>query len=125
MILEDLRYLTFSFANVITQLTEGEPLSPKYLIQGAPAAFPFGLCNVARSIGHLMAQRMHPSPMNDEFVGMTEYIVESFHDLLAGDSESPPTLTLVGGDIIPRENILWQVPLRDMSKVSMRNRLPQ
>ena len=29
------------------------------------------------------------SPMNDEFVGMTEYIVESFHDLLTRDSESP------------------------------------
>ena len=36
-----------------------------------------------------MAQRMHPSPTNDEFMGMTEYIVESFHDLLVGDSESP------------------------------------
>ena len=36
-----------------------------------------------------MAQCMHPSPMNDEFVGMTEYVVESFHDLLTGESESP------------------------------------
>jgi hypothetical protein len=27
--------------------------------------------------------------MNDEFVGMTEYVAESFHDLLAGESESP------------------------------------
>ena len=27
--------------------------------------------------------------MNDEFVGMTEYVVESFYDLLAGESESP------------------------------------
>ena len=35
-----------------------------------------------------MAQRMHPSPTNDEFVGMTEYVVESFHNLLVGDSES-------------------------------------
>ena len=32
---------------------------------------------------------MHPSPMNDKFVGMTEYVVESFHDLLARESESP------------------------------------
>ena len=31
---------------------------------------------------------MHPSPTNDEFVEMTEYVVESFHDLLTGDSES-------------------------------------
>ena len=27
--------------------------------------------------------------MNDGFVGMTEYVVESFHDLLMGESESP------------------------------------
>ena len=27
--------------------------------------------------------------MNDEFMGMTEYVVESFHDLLVGESESP------------------------------------
>ena len=32
---------------------------------------------------------MHPSPTNDEFVGMTEYVMESFHDLLMGESESP------------------------------------
>ena len=27
--------------------------------------------------------------MNNEFVGMTEYVVESFHDLLVGELESP------------------------------------
>ena len=27
--------------------------------------------------------------MNDEFVGMTEYVMETFHDLLKGDLESP------------------------------------
>jgi len=27
--------------------------------------------------------------MNDEFMGMTEYVAESFHDLLARESESP------------------------------------
>ena len=27
--------------------------------------------------------------MNDEFVGMTKYVMESFHDLLMGESESP------------------------------------
>jgi hypothetical protein len=30
---------------------------------------------------------MRPPPMDDEFVGMTDYIMESFHDLLAGDLE--------------------------------------
>ena len=36
-----------------------------------------------------MAQRTPPSPVNDEFMGMTEYVVKSFHDLLIGESESP------------------------------------
>ena len=36
-----------------------------------------------------MAQRTPPSPVNDEFVGITEYVTESFHDHLAGESESP------------------------------------
>ena len=49
----------------------------------------FGLCNAIETIGHLVVQRTPPSPMNDEFVGMTEYIVESFHDLLVGELESP------------------------------------
>ena len=69
------------------QLAGGDPLSPEHLTRGAPAAFPFGLRNAVGTIGHLVAQRMHPSPMNDEFMGMTEYITESFHDLLVGDSE--------------------------------------
>ena len=32
---------------------------------------------------------MPPSPANDEFMGMAEYIVESFHDLLTRESKSP------------------------------------
>ena len=47
-----------------------------------------GLRNAAETIGHLVAQRTPPSPMNDEFVGMTEYVIESFHYLLAGESGS-------------------------------------
>ena len=69
------------------QPARGEPLSPKHLTRGALVAFLFGLRNATGTVGHLMAQRMHPSPMNDEFVGMTEYVVESFHDLLTGDFE--------------------------------------
>jgi hypothetical protein len=30
---------------------------------------------------------MHPSSVDDEFMGMTDYVMESFHDLLVGDSE--------------------------------------
>ena len=81
---EDLRHLTFSFTNVMKQLGKGEPLSPEYLIQSAPTALPFGLRNATKTDGHLVVQRTPSSPMNDEFVGMTEYVVESFHDLLVG-----------------------------------------
>jgi len=56
------------------QLARGKPLSPEYLNRSAPIAFPFGLHNATRTIGHLVAQRMHPSPTNDEFIGMTEYV---------------------------------------------------
>jgi hypothetical protein len=85
---EDLRSLTFPFANVMMQLTGGEPLSPAYLTRSTPTAFPFRLRNAAGTIGCLTAQRMHPPPTDDEFVGMADYVVEWIHDLLAGDSES-------------------------------------
>ena len=72
----------------MTQLIGGEPLSPKYLIRSAPTTLPFGLRNAAEIIGHLVAQRTPPSPMDNEFVGMTEYIMESFNDLFVGELES-------------------------------------
>ena len=50
--------------------------------------FPFGLRNAAETVGHLVMQRTPPSPANDEFVGMAEYVAESFHDLLPGELES-------------------------------------
>ena len=71
------------------QVAGGEPLSPEYLIQNAPTALSSGLLNTAKTVGHLMAQRTPPSPMNNEFMGMIEYVMESFHNLLAGESESP------------------------------------
>ena len=86
---DDLGCLTFLFANVMTQLVGGEPLSPEYLIQSVPTALPFGLHNAVETVGHLVAQRTPPSPTNDEFVGMIEYVVESFHDLLVEELESP------------------------------------
>ena len=73
----------------MAQLARGEPLSLKYLIWSAPTALPFGLRNAMETVGDLMAQRTPSSPMNDEFVGMTEYVVESFYDLLMRESESP------------------------------------
>ena len=73
----------------MAQLDRGEPLSLEYLIRSAPIAIPLGLSNAIETDGHPMAQHTPPYPMNDRFVGMTEYIVESFHDLITGESESP------------------------------------
>ena len=73
----------------MTQLAGGETLSPEYLIWSAPTTLPFGLRNGTETVGHLVAQRTPSSPTNDEFMGMTEYVVESFHDLLVGESDSP------------------------------------
>ena len=49
---------------------------------------PFSLRNAAKTIGHHVAQRMIPSPANDEFMGVIEHVTESFHDLLTEESES-------------------------------------
>ena len=73
----------------MAQLAGGEPPSLEYPIRSAPTALLFGLRNAAETVGHLVAQRAPPFPVDDEFVGMTEYVAESFHDLLGGESESP------------------------------------
>jgi hypothetical protein len=69
----------------MTQLARGEPLSPTIL--NALTAFPFVLYNAAETVYHLIAQRTCPSSTDSEFVGMTDYVMESFYDLLARDSE--------------------------------------
>ena len=71
------------------QLAEGEPLCPEYLVRSAPTMLLSGLRNAAETVGHLVVQRTPPSPTNDEFMGMAEYVVESFYDLLVGESKSP------------------------------------
>jgi len=70
-------------------LVGGEPLSLEHLIQSAPTVLPFGLCNAAETVGHLVAHRMIPSPMNNEFMGVIEHVVDSFHDLLTEEPKSP------------------------------------
>ena len=60
-----------------------------------------GLRNATETVGHLVAQRMPPSPANDEFMGMTEYVTESFHDLLTGESRSPYDSDSSGGSHHP------------------------
>ena len=52
--IEELCFLTFSFANAMVQLTGGEPFSLEHLTRGAPASFPFGLRNAAGTVGHLV-----------------------------------------------------------------------
>ena len=62
---------------------------------------PSGLRNAAEIVGHLVAQCTPPSPTNDEFMGMTKYVVESFHDLLTGESGSPSDSDSSGGSHYP------------------------
>jgi hypothetical protein len=69
----------------MTQLVRGEPLS--LAILNASTAFSFGLHNAAETVGHLIAQCTCPSSTDSEFVGMIDYVIESFYDLLAGDFE--------------------------------------
>jgi hypothetical protein len=95
----------------MTQLAGGEPLSSGSLTWNAPIAFLFGLRNAARTIDHLVAHRMHPSSAGDRFVGMMEYVAESFHDLLAGDSEAISDSNSSGGSHQPlRECFMADTP---------------
>ena len=88
----------------MTQLARGEPLSLEYLIRSAPTALPFGLRNAAETVGHLVAQRMIPSLTNNEFVGVIKHVMESFHDLLAEEPESPYGSNSSRGAITPLVN---------------------
>ena len=47
-------------------------------------ALPFGLRNAATTVSHLVAQRMIPSPANNEFVGMIKSVTESLGLLIEG-----------------------------------------
>ena len=82
---EDMSCLTFSLTNVTAQLAGGEPHSPHVSAPDAPTTFPFGLRNAAGTYSRLAARRAHPSSADIEFVGVTEYVSESFFDLLARD----------------------------------------
>ena len=86
------------------RLIGGEPFSPEHLIRSASTVLPFGLCNAAETVGHLVAQRMIPPPTNDEFMGVIEHVMESFHDLLAEEPESPYGSNSSRGAITPLVN---------------------
>ena len=49
----------------------------------------FGLRNIIETTSRLVVQHTPPSPANNKFMEMTEYVTESFHDLLVGESGSP------------------------------------
>ena len=58
-------------------------LSSKHPAWSTLIVLPFGLRNTAATISHLVAQRVIPFPMNNEFMGMIESITESLHGLFA------------------------------------------
>jgi hypothetical protein len=75
----------------MTQLGEGESLSPENSPRDVPTTYPFGLRNSAEVISSYVPQWMRPSYTNSEFVGMADYISESIYDLLGMGSESLST----------------------------------
>ena len=78
----------------------------------------FGLCNAVETIGHLVAQRMIPSPANDEFMGVIEHIVESFHDLLIEEPESLSSSNSSRGSHHPsRECFMTGTPERHVESI--------
>ena len=108
----------------MAQLVGGEPLSSEYLIQSALTALPFSLRNAVETVCHLMAQGTSPSPMNDEFMGMTEYVVESFHDLLVGESESASDSDSSRGSHHPSHECFMVGTPEGTSKASTRKGYP-
>ena len=86
---EDPCHLTLSDANDMAWFSRGGSLSLEHHIRSASIALLFDLHNAAATIGHLVAQCMVPPPMNDKFKGVIEHVMETFHDLLAEEPESP------------------------------------
>lgn len=66
---------------------EGELFFPEASPGDTLTAYPFGLRNSVDVISSYVAQRMHPSNTNDEFMGMVDYASELVYDLLETDSE--------------------------------------
>ena len=79
-------------------------LSLEHSTQSTPIALPFGLRNTTATVSHLVAQRMFPPPTSDEFMGVLEHILESFHDLLAEEPESLSGSDSSRGAITPLVN---------------------
>ena len=69
-------------------LAGGEPLSPEHHIRNAPTALPFGLHNATTTVSHFVARHMVLPPVNNEFMGVIEHVMESLHNLLTEEPES-------------------------------------
>jgi hypothetical protein len=74
--------------DVTVQLSGGEPLSTEILTRSVPTTFLFSLCNAVQDAQRLIALCFDLLPTDSEFLGMTDYISESFQDLFAGESEA-------------------------------------
>ena len=71
-------------------------LSLEHSTRSTPTVLSFGLRNTAATVSHLVAQRMIPSPANNEFVGVIEHITKSLHNLLTEGRGRPLALTPAG-----------------------------
>ena len=68
---------------------------------------------------------MPPPPTNDGFVGMTEYVTESFHDLLARESELPSSSNSSRGSHHPsRECFMMGTPEEHIESIHKEEATP-
>jgi hypothetical protein len=70
---------------------------------------PFRLCNAPQDEQCLIVLCFDLLLTDSEFVGMMDYILESFHDLLVGELEAIANSNSSGG-ITPRGSSSWWIP---------------
>ena len=81
--------------------------------------FLFGLRNAMATVSHLVAQHTIPSPVNNEFVGMIESIMEYLHGLLAEGPRSDSSSDSSRGSHHPsRECFMEETPEGHIESIS-------
>jgi len=83
---DDLHCVTYSLANMATQLSGGSPLPPDVLFDHATTTFPFGMGNVAQHLQHHVAPHVINHFGGGGLVGVMEFTNDFDDDLLADDS---------------------------------------
>lgn len=73
-----MRCVLFSLANIMAQLFGGEPLSPEISTENVPTTFLFDFRNAVEAMHCLAAPHICPSPMDNEFMGMTNHASDRF-----------------------------------------------